>query len=331
MTPLVSVIVAVYNAEKTLPRCIDSLIGQELHEIEIILVDDGSTDSSGDICDRYATTDSRIRVFHKANEGVSKTKQLGLDNATGEYIVYLDSDDFVDKTIYRKLYEKARLENADISCCDILRLEKGGTRIEGHRIPSFDHSVFLDGMIDVVFGSICNRIVRRSLFEEFHVRFNPELRFGEDKLVLVEILSKALAANRILKISYIPEALLFYDICTNPSSLMKLDHTKKLSAQILLWEEMGKHLDLSRFGRTYYLLLVKHGFKNFWNDLVSKEIFQDTFSPRQAGIRKYAPNTAMKFLVLLAASGKWELAKKLKWVAYGRILSDKVKIAYENR
>ncbi len=331
MKPYVSIIVAVYNAEKTLSRCIDSLIGQDIEEIEILLVDDGSTDSSGLICDRYATTDSRIQVFHKANEGVSKTKQLGLDHAQGEYIIYLDSDDYVDKTLYRKLYEKAVAESADICCCDILRLEKGGTRIEGHRIPSFEHSVFLNGMIDVVFGSICNRIVRRSLFAEYQVRFNPELCFGEDKLVLIELLSKALAAKRVLKISYVPEALLFYDTTANPSSLMKLGHSKKLSAQILLWKEMGKHLDLSRFGKTYYLLLVKHGFKNFWNDLVSKDFFIETFSPMRDGIRRFAPNSSMKFLVLLAASGKWNLAKKMKWVAYGRILSDRIRIRFENK
>ena len=160
MTPRVSIIVAIYNAERTLRRCIDSLITQTLHEIEIILVDDGSSDASASICDHYAQIDSRIRVFHKQNEGVSKTKQLGLDNAHGEYIIFLDSDDYVDKTIYQKLFEKAAKEDADIVNCDILRLEQGGTRIDRNHIASFDHEVFLDGMIDVLFGSICNRIIR---------------------------------------------------------------------------------------------------------------------------------------------------------------------------
>lgn len=328
----VSIIVAVYNAERTLYRCIDSLLRQSLRDIEIILVDDGSQDGSGAICDHYAEVDPRISVFHKRNEGVSKTKQLGLDNATGEYIVYLDSDDYVNPEMYGILYAKAKEENADIVCCDILRIEKNGTRVEDHhRISSFEHEAFLDGIIDVLFGSICNRIVRRSLFKEFNVSFNPDTSFGEDKLVLVDLLSKALSAKRRLKISYIPEALLFYDITANPSSLMKLDSTKKLTSQIHLWKLMGQHLDLNQFGKTYYLLLVKHGFKNFWNRTVSHDTFQSLFSPMADGIRRYAPASPMKYLVLLAATGRWNLAQKLRWIAGGRIMYDRIRIRLENR
>ena len=331
MIPSISIIVAVYNAENTLQRCINSLVHQSKKDIEIILVDDGSRDSSGIICDRYAKLDSRIKVYHKENEGVSRTKQLGLEKASGDYIIYLDSDDYVSLDIYEKLYTKAVEEHADIVCCDILRLEKSGTRIDKHRIRSFEHKVFLDGMIDVLFGSICNRIVRRSLFEKYDVKFCPIINFGEDKLVLVELLSKALDAGQELKISYIPEALLYYDITANPSSLMKMGAPEKLSSQIVLWEEMGRHLDLKQFGKTYYTLLVKHGFTNFWNQSVPQDYFQHLFSPLQSGIRKYAPFSSMKYLVLLAASGKWELAKQLKWIASGKIIYDKVLIWHENR
>ena len=328
----VSVIVAVYNAERTLRRCIDSLVQQSLNDIEIIMVDDGSIDASAAICDEYETSDSRIKVFHKENEGVSRTKQLGLDYATGEYIVYLDSDDYVDNSMYEKLYTTAQEENADIVCCDILRLEENGTRVEDHhRVSSFEHETFLEGIIDVLFGSICNRIVRRSLFREYDVQFNPEISFGEDKLVLVDLLSKALTAGRRLKISYVPEALLLYDITANPSSLMKLDATKKLTSQIHLWKLMGQNLDLKLFGKTYYLLLVKHGFKNFWNRTVSQDTFQNLFSPMADGIRRYAPASSMKCLVLLAATGKWNLAQKLRWIAGGKILYDRIRIRIENR
>ena len=104
INPKVSVIVAVYNAEKTLRRCLDSLVNQELNDIEIIIIDDGSTDGSGAICDEYAAKDARIKVIHKDNEGVSATKQRGLDMAVGEFFIYLDSDDYMDKSAYRKLY-----------------------------------------------------------------------------------------------------------------------------------------------------------------------------------------------------------------------------------
>ena len=328
MQPAVSVIVAVYNAETTLPRCLDSLVGQELQTIEIILVDDGSKDASGLICDQYASRDSRIRVIHKENEGVSATKQKGLDIATGEYFIFLDSDDYVEKTIYRKLYEKATGENDDIVCCDILRLEQSGTRVEGHPIPSFNHEVFLDGMIDRLFGSICNRIVRRSLLEKYQVRFDETIRFGEDKLLLVELLGKSLNTGDILRIGYVPEALLYYDTVVNPSSLMKLDRKKKLDAQLKLWEAMGAYLDLKKFGRTYYWLLLKHGFTAFWNGIFTREEFEDRFGGFSAGIRKYAPLSSYKWLILWASTGKWERSQKMKWLAYGRILSEKIKIRF---
>ncbi len=324
MTPRVSIIVAIYNAERTLRRCVDSLITQTLHDIEIILVDDGSSDTSASICDHYAQVDSRIRVFHKKNEGVSKTKQLGLDNARGEYIIFLDSDDYVDKTIYQKLLEKAREDNADIVCCDILRLIPEGTQIEDHNIPSFDHEVFLDGMIAILFGSICNRIVRRSLFQEFQVKFNPQISFGEDKLVLVELLSKAFAAGHRLMISYVPETLLYYDTTANPSSLMKLDVKKKLDAKLRLWEEMGKTLNLKRFGKTYYRLLVKNAFNAFWKGYISRIEFEDRFARYKKGIRQFAPDSSYKCLVLMACSGKWELAQRMRWLAYGRLLYERM-------
>ena len=327
MTPHVSVIVAVYNAEKTLSRCLDSLIGQDFQEIEILLVDDGSTDSSGSICDRYAAADSRIRVFHKANEGVSRTRQFGLGKAIGEYIIFLDSDDYVAPDIYRKLYHKAAEDHADIVCCDFYRITSGGTRIEKHNIPSFKHEVFLEGVIDKLFGSLWNRLIRRSLYEDYAIVFNADLSFGEDKLALLEILNRALADNHHLIISYVPEPLVYYDTAINPSSLTKMGAKKKLEARLKLWNAMGKTLNVALFGKTYYWLLTKHGFGAFWNHVLTQEEFEHHFSDKKEGIRIFAPESGYKWLVLMACSGKWALAQKMRWLAYGRILYEKILIS----
>ena len=96
VTSLVSVIVPVYNVEKYLPRCLDSLVNQTYEKLEILLVDDGSADSSGEICDAYATKDNRIRVFHIHNGGVSNARNLALDNMTGDYVTFVDSDDWLE-------------------------------------------------------------------------------------------------------------------------------------------------------------------------------------------------------------------------------------------
>lgn len=103
---MISVIVPVYNAEKYLSRCIDSILAQSYKDFELLLIDDGSKDGSATICDNYAIKDSRVRVFHKANGGVSSARNLGLDNATGEWITFIDSDDYVHTDFLSSLYKK---------------------------------------------------------------------------------------------------------------------------------------------------------------------------------------------------------------------------------
>ena len=95
--PCISVIVPVYNVENYLPRCVDSILSQSFTDFELILVDDGSPDNSGKICDEYAEKDNRVRVFHKPNGGVSSARNLGLDNALGEFVTFIDSDDYVGR------------------------------------------------------------------------------------------------------------------------------------------------------------------------------------------------------------------------------------------
>ena len=104
--PKVSIIVPVYNTKDYLHRCVDSILAQTFTDFELLLIDDGSTDSSGIICDNYSQIDSRVRVFHKKNGGVSSARNIGLDNANGEWITFVDSDDWVAAAYIEKLYEK---------------------------------------------------------------------------------------------------------------------------------------------------------------------------------------------------------------------------------
>ena len=114
MEPLVSVVIPIYNVEKYLDRCIESVVNQTYKSIEIILVDDGSTDSCPQICDDWADKDSRIRVVHKSNEGLGMARNTGIDNATGKYIFFFDSDDYVDTTIVEKCVKKATRSNSQV-------------------------------------------------------------------------------------------------------------------------------------------------------------------------------------------------------------------------
>ena len=124
--PQVSVIVPVYKAERYLQRCVDSLVRQTLRDIEIILVDDGSPDGCPALCDQLASEDSRIRVVHKENGGLSSARNAGLCVATGKYVGFVDSDDDVELDMYEKLVQKAEQYAADFVMCDYRRILSDG-------------------------------------------------------------------------------------------------------------------------------------------------------------------------------------------------------------
>ena len=122
MEPKVSVIIPVYNVESFLARCLDSVVGQTLREIEIICVDDGSPDRSIDILNRYAAKDERIRVISQENRGLGGARNRGFDAATGEYVLFVDSDDWIDSAYCERLYEVAQHADADVACASMLKI-----------------------------------------------------------------------------------------------------------------------------------------------------------------------------------------------------------------
>ena len=134
--PSVSIIVPVYNVELYLSKCIDSILAQSFTDWECILVDDGSKDSSGKICDEYALKDTRIKVIHQTNKGVSVARQVGIDNASGEYSIHIDPDDWVEPNMLEELYNKAKTDDADMVICDYFKHE-GGTQTYIEQRPNF--------------------------------------------------------------------------------------------------------------------------------------------------------------------------------------------------
>ena len=144
--PKVSIIVPVYNVEKYLERCINSLQGQSLKELEIILVDDSSTDSSLQICNNLAKEDSRIKVIHKVNEGAGKARNAALAVATGKYIGFVDSDDYVEHDMFEVLYEKAEKYNSDLVMSGVIFVDGNIYSKEGERVSKmyFDKDIHFE-------------------------------------------------------------------------------------------------------------------------------------------------------------------------------------------
>lgn len=212
-TSLISIIVPVYNTEKYLDKCIQSVLAQTYTNWELLLIDDGSTDSSGIICDKYAAEDNRIRVFHKENGGVSSARNLGLDNAKGEWISFVDADDWIEPTMYFDMHEGTHLQNADIVYCDIRMVFTNRIIVYHAAQYNADKRVFLNNFITSDWTSLCNLVVRRALFEKYQIRVPQNIAFCEDFDVSFRLMAVA------QKISHIDQPLYNYNR-TNQSSAL---------------------------------------------------------------------------------------------------------------
>lgn len=200
----VSISVPVYNTAEYLPQCIDSLLSQTLQEIEIILVDDGSTDSSGKICDDYAKKDNRIRVFHKENGGLASARQVALENCRGEYYIVCDSDDWVEPSMYEEMYNRAKSENADMLICNFYFDYPNGKQIEyKHNFQGFSQNRLIkDVLTQRLLGSAWSKLVRSSIYNQYDLSWELGINQGEDVLILLKLLQCPLKVSHLAKSFY---------------------------------------------------------------------------------------------------------------------------------
>ncbi len=183
--PVLSLIIPVYKAEKHLDRCIDSILRQTFGDWELLLIDDGSPDRCPEICEDFAEKDSRIQVIHQKNAGVSAARNKGLDLARGEWIGFVDADDWIEPDMFEVLL--AQSENADVVMCDALTAYDDGRR-EPDTITQLPESCFLGhgdffpSLLPEFAGAVWRCIYRRSLIEAHGVRFPVGLKFSEDRI-----------------------------------------------------------------------------------------------------------------------------------------------------
>lgn len=179
---MVSIIVPVYNAEKFLELCITSIINQSYNDIELILIDDGSTDNSGKICDEYALKDERITVFHCRNKGVSAARNIGLDNAKGKYIIFIDSDDYVEKNYVEELVKAIESDKNELAICGIKEIENKKVKIRKKRAKltgNFYEDYF--SLIDFLCVPFA-KIFLSEIIEKNKIRFDEKLSYAEDEI-----------------------------------------------------------------------------------------------------------------------------------------------------
>lgn len=243
----VSIIVAVYNVEKYIRRCLDSLQSQSHRNIEILLVDDGSKDESGKVCDEYAVNDTRFIVIHKENGGVSKARQAGLDAATGDYIIHADPDDYVETNMIEELLAEAVNKQTDIISCDFYL--DGKYYKQGYK----DEKDFLAKIINIGIISACwNVLVKRSFIVKHNIRFTPDwINQSEDFLFMARLLTAGATATHLNKAFY-------YYWSYNSNSLSNKRSLMKIKSLIATVEELEKIVDQNNydafFSRKKYIL-----------------------------------------------------------------------------
>lgn len=208
MNETISIIIPVYNVELYLDECIESMRKQTYHNIEILLIDDGSTDSSPQICDSYALKDSRVKVVHQRNQGPSVARNTGLENAIGEYIVFIDSDDFINEKMIEKLYTSLKETNSDMSICNFKYIYESCDDIQVERSPIKDEILYTEDIISKLFQSknwyyvvVWNKMYKRELWEQ--IRY-PVGYIYEDEMVAHHIFANC------KKVASISEELYFY-------------------------------------------------------------------------------------------------------------------------
>lgn len=194
MDPLVSIIVPIYNAQDFLERCIKSVLAQEYTNFELILVDDGSTDNSGAVCDSYLALDARIRVIHKENTGVSDSRNRALDEAKGEYLQFLDSDDWLAQDATRQLVRSVQSSGCDMVIADFYRVvgetisHKGDIEKDGKLTREEFAGHMMENPADFYYGVLWNKLYRRDIIEQNRLRMDANISWCEDFIFNLEYL-----------------------------------------------------------------------------------------------------------------------------------------------
>lgn len=264
MSPKISIIVPVYNVEKYLSRCIESILNQTFREFELILVNDGSTDKSGYICNKYKNLDERVIVINKENGGASSARNYGLNIARGEYIGFVDSDDYVHKYMFQVLYDNALKYSSDITMCnykivyDIKYEDFDDLDIKNYT-PKFYSNIEAQYRLYDYLGIVLpwNKLYKKSIFEGLRYE---EGKIHEDEIIIHKLLYKA---NLILDI---PLQLYFYEqregsVMNSKYSIKNLDKIYALRDRVLFYKKVG--LDDLRHKSEYHY--TKQFFVEYFN------------------------------------------------------------------
>lgn len=318
----ISVIVALYNASQYLRQCIDNILSQTFQDFELLLVNDGSTDNTGEICDEYAKRDKRIRVFHEQHKGVWHSRQVGIDNASGEYSIHIDADDWALPNMLEEMYWTAVGENADILICDYIEETKQGSIYRCQRPTALLTEEVTEDIINrngKLWGALWNKLIKTKCYRDNNVCFPEGMNMCEDSVTVCRLLEHR------PRLSYLPKAFYHYDRTCNQSSLTN----KYLNVSVDFYEQEIRYreeiLALSQISRLARQKLTDEllniAYITLHSTFFKKVKWTNTFLPFY-GIFQNSRPLYKKWLVLWALEGHFKIAR------WGRNILVKTKTSY---
>ena len=321
----VSIIIPIYNSEKYLEECLYSVISQTLRDIEIILIDDGSTDSSPEICDKYAAIDNRIKVVHKRNEGMGKAYNLGIEIATGEYIGFVESDDYIDRNMYKELYENAQIYDSDLVKCGFYHWYSS----ENITIPPIEQMQLRQ--METIKQPFCITDYKQLLFYHSSIwaslyksEFIKNFKFSEQKgasyqdfSFMIDVLTKAKKISTINQNYYywrIGNSNHMSSTSRGNKNLLRIVEQLKLGKDILLkanlyntlYSEFQKHCMIVSFN--FYGRCPDDYKEEFFNKL--KDYYSDIKITDLFNIMEYFDYNELKFLLYIICDNRKEMEKQ---------------------
>ena len=226
-SPAISVIVPIYNMEKLMRKCLDSILAQTFEDYECLLIDDGSKDGSPAICDEYAAKDSRIKAFHKPNGGLSDARNYGLERAQGDYTIFFDPDDWVDVDCLKDMYAKAVETDADMVMCDLYSEDEYVRHYLKQQPSSLESAVVLKELFQGIRGFTVNKLIKRALYKKYSISYPLGVYGCEDQYVMAQFFMND------INIAYLPKAYYHYMYYSNSLSRHYDENTYQMDIKIL--------------------------------------------------------------------------------------------------
>ncbi|EYA47694.1 glycosyltransferase [Bacteroides fragilis] len=314
----ISVIIPVYNAEKSISYIVETLLSQTFKDFEILLINDGSTDNTAIICNQYAAkySDSNnshhpiIRVFHKMNGGVAMARQLGVDNACGEYSIHADADDWVEPTMLEEMYNKAKAEEADVVIADYFINKSAPSSatqgiIKKQKPSSINaNQVLMDILESRIFGALWNKMVRTELYQKYNARFFFGINYCEDVLIWAQILK-----HEEVKVSYLGKA--YYHYFINVDSITHKINRKSYSMRRAFKDKLDSILIDNKYNKVKRISSLGIFAEGFMNKCLTKEEIKREFKKNEYTAFHDVKSLRWRLGYLMIKIGCYPIAHKL--------------------